>query len=49
VPERWAEEAARLLPQGQLVVIARAAHDVNYDSPVELTRVVRAFMSGELS
>jgi pimeloyl-ACP methyl ester carboxylesterase len=49
VPERWAEEAARLLPQGQLVVIARAAHDVNYDAPVELTRVVRAFMSGELS
>jgi 2-hydroxy-6-oxonona-2,4-dienedioate hydrolase len=49
VPERWAEEAARLLPQGQLVVIARAAHDVNYDSPVELTRVVRAFMGGELS
>jgi 2-hydroxy-6-oxonona-2,4-dienedioate hydrolase len=49
VPERWAEDAARLLPQGQLVVIARAAHDVNYDSPAELTRVVRAFMDGELA
>ncbi len=48
VPQRWAEEAARLLPQGQLVVIPRAAHDVNYDSPVELTRVVRAFMNEEL-
>jgi 2-hydroxy-6-oxonona-2,4-dienedioate hydrolase len=44
VPQRWAEEETRLLPQGQLVVIPRAAHDVNYDSPVELTRVVRAFM-----
>lgn len=48
VPQRWAEEAARLLPQGRLVVIPRAAHDVNYNSPVELTRVVRAFMNGEL-
>ena len=45
VPQRWAEEAARLLPQGQLVVIPRAAHDVNYNSPVELTRLVRAFMN----
>ncbi len=49
VPQRWAEEAARLLTKGQLVVIPRAAHDVNYNSPGKLTRVVRAFMKGELS
>lgn len=48
VPQRWAREAARMLPQGKLVVIPRAAHDVNYNSPVKLTRVVRAFMNEEL-
>lgn len=47
VPQRWAEEAARLLLQGRLVVIPRAAHDVNYNSPVELTRLVRAFINEE--
>lgn len=49
VPQRWAEEAARLLSKGQLVVIPRAAHDVNYNSPVKLTCVIRTFMSGEQS
>jgi len=44
-PQRWAEEATRLLPDGQLVVIARATHDITYGSPVQLTRVVRAFLN----
>jgi pimeloyl-ACP methyl ester carboxylesterase len=45
VPLRWAEEATRLLPNGQLAVIARATHDITYGSPVQLTRVVRAFLN----
>jgi hypothetical protein len=47
--KRWDEEATRLLPQGQLVVIPWIPHDVNYNSPVELTRVIRAFMIEERS
>ena len=43
VPQRWCEEAVRLLPQGRLVVIPGAGHTVNYNSPVELARVVREF------
>lgn len=45
VPQHWAEEATRLLPHGQLAVIARATHDITYGSPVQLTRVVRAFLN----
>jgi len=45
VPQRWAEEATQLLPHGQLVVIARATHDITYGSPVQLARVVRAFLN----
>ncbi|GAC1425152.1 MAG: alpha/beta hydrolase [Ktedonobacteraceae bacterium] len=44
VPQRWAEEATNLLPNGKLVVIAGAAHDVNYNSPKQLANVVRGFM-----
>ena len=44
VPQRWAEEVARLLPRGQLVVIPGAAHAVNYDAPAALTRVVLPFL-----
>jgi 2-hydroxy-6-oxonona-2,4-dienedioate hydrolase len=46
VPQRWAEEATRLLPEGRLVVIPGAAHTVNYNSPLELARVARPFLSG---
>ena len=44
VPQRWAEEAARLLPLGRLVVIPGAAHTLNYNSPLEVVRVVRPFL-----
>ena len=44
VPQRWAEEATRLLPNGKLVVIAGAAHDANYNSPKQLANIVRGFM-----
>ena len=45
VPQRWAEEAARLLPMGRLVVIPGAAHTANYSAPMELAHVTRAFLS----
>lgn len=44
VPQRWAEEAKNLLPNGRLVVVAGAAHDVNYNSPQQLAHIVRGFM-----
>jgi pimeloyl-ACP methyl ester carboxylesterase len=44
VPQRWAEEATNLLPNGKLVVVAGAAHDVNYNSPKQLANIVRGFM-----
>jgi pimeloyl-ACP methyl ester carboxylesterase len=47
VPQRWAEEAARLLPNGRLVVIERAAHTINYSQPDRLTDVVLPFLAGE--
>ena len=44
VPQRWAEEATRLLPRGRLVVIPGAAHAVNYNSPLELVMVAGPFL-----
>jgi 2-hydroxy-6-oxonona-2,4-dienedioate hydrolase len=44
VPQRWAETAAELLPDARLRVIPGAAHAVNYDSPLELVRVIRPFL-----
>ncbi len=44
VPQRWAKHVTELLPQGKLVVIEKAAHDVNYNMPVELANAVRAFL-----
>jgi len=46
VPQRWAEEAARLLPRGRLIVVSGAPHTLVYDAPSELARVVRPFLSG---
>jgi 2-hydroxy-6-oxonona-2,4-dienedioate hydrolase len=44
-PQRWTEEAARLLPRGRLVVIPGGPHCVNYSTPVAFARVVRAFLA----
>lgn len=44
VPQRWAEEATRLLPDGRLVVVPGAGHAVNYNAPGDLVRAVRAFL-----
>jgi len=45
-PHSWAEEVARLLPDGRLVVLPRAAHAANYSAPAEFARVVRSFLAG---
>jgi 2-hydroxy-6-oxonona-2,4-dienedioate hydrolase len=47
VPQRWAEEAAHLLPEGRLVVIPGMPHTLVYDAPRELARVVLPFLSGD--
>ncbi len=49
VPRGWVEEVARLLPHGRAVLIPRAAHAVNYNSPQELAHVVRMFMDERLT
>lgn len=45
VPRRWAEEATRLLPNGRLVEIERAAHTINYSQPDRLVEVVWPFLT----
>jgi 2-hydroxy-6-oxonona-2,4-dienedioate hydrolase len=47
VPQRWAEEAARLLSMGKIVVVPGSAHVANFDAPLELARVIRAFLDEE--
>lgn len=44
VPQRWAETAAELLPQGQLLVCEGAPHAMNYSTPAELARLIRPFL-----
>ncbi len=44
VPQRWAEQVARLLPAGRLIVIPGAGHTVNYSAPDKLVRVVGPFL-----
>jgi pimeloyl-ACP methyl ester carboxylesterase len=45
VPQAWAEYVAQLLPQGTLVVLEDAAHDVNYNAPGKLVKVIRQFLT----
>ncbi len=47
VPQRWAEEATRLLPEGRLAVIPGMPHTLIYNAPLELARVVLPFLSGD--
>jgi 2-hydroxy-6-oxonona-2,4-dienedioate hydrolase len=46
VPQTWAEEATRLLPDGRLVVIERAAHTINYSQPAWLVDAFWPFLIG---
>jgi len=43
-PQRWAEEAAGLLPEGRLVVLPGAAHAVNYSASEEFVRTIGPFL-----
>lgn len=47
VPQAWAEEVARLLPMGRLVVIPGAPHALNYSRSRELVRIIRPFICGD--
>jgi 2-hydroxy-6-oxonona-2,4-dienedioate hydrolase len=47
VSQRWAEEAARLLPMGQLVVIPGEPHAAHFSAPLELARIVKPFLGIE--
>jgi pimeloyl-ACP methyl ester carboxylesterase len=44
-PRYWAEEVARLLPDGRLAILPGAAHAANYSAPAEFARAVRAFLT----
>lgn len=44
VPQAWAEEVARLLPRGRLVVLSAAAHGLNYSNPLELAQAIVPFL-----
>jgi pimeloyl-ACP methyl ester carboxylesterase len=44
VPARWADEAARLLPRGQLAVLPRSPHNSVYIAAAALTAAVEAFL-----
>ena len=45
-PQRWAEEVARLLPRGKLVVLPGAPHAVNYAAAPALAREILSFLDG---
>ncbi len=47
VPQRWAEEVTRLLPEGRLVVLHGAPHTVVYNAAPELVRVALPFLGGD--
>lgn len=49
ISERWAREAAELLPRGVLREIPGAAHTINFEAPLELARVVRPFIDREFA
>jgi 2-hydroxy-6-oxonona-2,4-dienedioate hydrolase len=45
-PERWADEAAKLLPLGERATIPGVGHTLNYNAPLESARVIRLFENG---
>lgn len=44
VPQPWAEDVCRLLPQGHLAVVPRTAHTMNYTSPDVFVAAIRPFL-----
>jgi len=49
VPQRWGEEAARMLPRGRLAVIPRAAHVAHYDAVDRFMPAVLPFLDEDVS
>jgi pimeloyl-ACP methyl ester carboxylesterase len=45
-PRHWAEEVARLLPDGRLVFLPGTPHAANYSAPAEFARAIRTFLAG---
>ncbi len=49
VSHAWADQAARILPQGRLETLVGASHAVNYSAADALVRVIREFcMTGSI-
>ncbi|MFC7328252.1 alpha/beta fold hydrolase [Marinactinospora rubrisoli] len=46
VPQEWAEEVTRLLPEGRLAVVPDAGHMVPYRRPDALAELVTGFLAG---
>ncbi len=46
-PQRWAEEATRLVPKGRLVVLHGAAHAANFGASTAFADVIRDFLKKE--
>jgi 2-hydroxy-6-oxonona-2,4-dienedioate hydrolase len=45
VPQRWAEEATGLLPDGRLAVLPGATHAINHEQPAQTARVLDHFLA----
>jgi pimeloyl-ACP methyl ester carboxylesterase len=45
-PRHWAEEVARLLPDGRLVFLPGTPHAANYSAPARFAHEVRSFLAG---
>jgi pimeloyl-ACP methyl ester carboxylesterase len=46
--QAWAEQFTRLLPDGRLVVVEGAAHNVHYSAPHVMARLMDSFLRGRL-
>jgi pimeloyl-ACP methyl ester carboxylesterase len=46
VPQAWAEEVARLLPRGRLLLIPGGPHCVNYSTPRPFSEAIASFLEG---
>ncbi|MEU2924511.1 alpha/beta hydrolase [Streptomyces sp. NPDC007251] len=45
VPRAWAEEVARLLPDGRTASVPGAGHTLNCSAPLELARITRTLLA----
>jgi 2-hydroxy-6-oxonona-2,4-dienedioate hydrolase len=44
VPQAWAEEVTRLLPNGRLILIPGGPHCVNYSTPATFSNIISSFL-----